>query len=323
MKGERLSATQPRSTFFPNLGGVPGGAPERIDGRHIWGITPIDAARCRTQFHERAYAGMFTPPTVEAKGIVLLPGTVGGMNWGGLGFDPVRRLIISNHSRLPNIVDMHPRDTVEDRPVGSGGARPDQAVAPHSGTPYGVTRPMWLSSLGVPCLAPPWGYIAATNIDTGELEWTRPLGTGFDTGPLGIPTFMRIAMGTPNLGGPLVTAGGLTFIAAAQDNFLRAFETASGRLLWEARLPAGGQAGAMSYEHEGKQYIAITATGHARFETTLGDHLMVYALDPRQPDLAGTPSGQPEPAGGTNPDEEGPKRPWEHAAACCGHFHRL
>ncbi len=169
LPGEYLSATQPRSTFYPNLGGIPGAQRERIDARHIWGLTPIDAARCRVEFHERRYDGIYTPPTVEAKGIVLLPGTVGGMNWGGLGFDPVRRLIISNHSRLPNIVDMHPRETVEDRAVGSGGARPDQAVAPQAGTPFGVTRPMWLSWLGVPCLAPPWGYIAATNIDTGEL----------------------------------------------------------------------------------------------------------------------------------------------------------
>ncbi|RAI43739.1 pyrroloquinoline quinone-dependent dehydrogenase [Rhodoplanes roseus] len=289
LPGERVAPTQPRSVFFPNLGGVPGRDPETIDGRHIWGVTPIDAALCRIGFHQRRYAGSFTPPTVDAKGIVLLPGTVGGMNWGGLGFDPVRRLVIANYSRLPNIVDMTPRAGVEDRPVGSGGARPDQPIAPHSGTPYGVNRPMWLSGLDVPCLAPPWGFIAATHIDTGELVWSKPLGTGFDTGPLGIPTRLKIPMGTPNLGGPLVTAGGLTFIAAAQDDFLRAFETATGRLLWQARLPAGGQAGAMSYEHQGRQYIAITATGHARFETTQGDYLKVFALDGATADLTGLP----------------------------------
>jgi quinoprotein glucose dehydrogenase len=228
------------------------------------------------------------------------------MNWGGLGFDPARRLIIANYSRLPNIVDMHPREQVEERPVGSGGARPDQGIAPHSGTPFGVTRPMWLSGLGVPCLAPPWGYIAATHIDTGELVWAKPLGTGYDSGPLGIPSRLRITMGTPNLGGPLVTAGGLTFIAAAQDNYFRAFETASGRLLWQARLPAGGQAGAMSYEHQGRQYIAITATGHARFETKQGDYLKVFALDGGGPDLSGAPRGESGSPGGTDPEEEGP-----------------
>jgi quinoprotein glucose dehydrogenase len=303
LPGERLSPTQPQSVFFPNLGGVPGAEPERIDGRHMWGLTPIDAALCRIGFHQRRYDGMFTPPTIEAKGMVLLPGTVGGMNWGGLGFDPVRRLVIANWSRLPNIVDMHPREEVVDRPVGSGGARPDQAIAPQTGTPFGVTRPMWLSGLDIPCMAPPWGYIAATNIDTGELVWAQPLGTGFDTGPLGIPTRLKIVMGTPNLGGPLVTAGGLTFIAAAQDNYFRAFETATGRLLWQARLPAGGQAGAMAYEHEGRQYVAISATGHARFETRPGDSLVVYAIRPPRPDLTGAPEGG---KGGTDPDDEGP-----------------
>ncbi|NEW86949.1 pyrroloquinoline quinone-dependent dehydrogenase [Rhodopseudomonas sp. WA056] len=302
LPGDRLSPTQPQSVFFPNLGGIPGRDPETIDARHIWGVTPIDAALCRIGFHQRRYDGIFTPPTVEAKGIVLLPGTVGGMNWGGLGFDPGRRLVIANYSRLPNTVDMTPRAEVADRPVGSGGARPDQTTAPHAGTPYGVDRPMWLSILDVPCLAPPWGFIAATNIDTGELAWAKPLGTGFDMGPLGIPTRLKIAMGTPNLGGPLVTAGGLTFIGAAQDNFLRAFETATGRLLWQHRLPAGAQAGVMSYQHNGRQYVAVTATGHARFETTLGAYLKVFALGSDQPDL----TGEPPSARGDDNEKEGP-----------------
>ena len=276
--GDWVAPTQAQSVFFPNIGGVPGRDPERIDARHAFGLTPIDGALCRISFHRHRYEGMFTPPTTDKAGMLLSPGTVGGMNWGGMGYDPQRRLIIANNSRLPNLVILHPREEVEDQPVGSGGARPDQDVAPHAGTPFGVTRPIWWSPLKVPCIAPPWGYISATNIDTGRIVWSRPLGTGFDTGPLGLPTFLKITTGTPNLGGPLVTAGGLTFIGAAQDDFLRAFETSSGRLLWEARLPAGPQAGPMTYEHRGRQYVAITATGHARFETTPGDYLKVYAL---------------------------------------------
>ena len=276
--GDWVAPTQPQSVFFPNIGGVPGRDPEEIDARHAFGLTPVDAALCRISFHRHRYEGMFTPPTTEGEGMLLFPGTVGGLNWGGLGYDPERRLIIANNSRLPNRVVLHPRDEVSDQPVGSGGSRPDQAIAPHSGTPFGVTRPIWWSPLKVPCISPPWGYISAISLDTGDLVWSRPLGTGFDTGPLGIPTFLKIPTGTPNLGGPLVTAGGLTFIGAAQDNFLRAFETESGRLVWEARLPAGPQAGPMTYEHQGRQYVAITATGHARFETTPGDYLKVYAL---------------------------------------------
>lgn len=276
--GDRLSPWQPQSSFFPNIGGVPGREPEQIDASYTFGLSPIDAALCRISFHRHRYEGMYTPPTPDGAGMLLFPGTLGGMNWGGGGFDPVRRLFIANNSRFPNLVVLHPREEVEDKAVGSGGARPDQKIAPHVGTPFGVTRPTWVSGLNLPCISPPWGYITATDIDTGRIAWSKPLGTGFDVGPLGIPTRLKIVTGTPNLGGPLVTAGGLTFIAAAQDNFLRAFETDTGRLLWEARLPAGGQAGPMTYEHNGRQYVAISATGHERLMTKPGDFLKVYAL---------------------------------------------
>lgn len=279
--GDWVSPTQPQSVFYPNIGGVPGPEPEQIDARHTFGLTPIDAALCRISFHRMRYDGMYTPPTVEKDAMLLFPGTVGGMNWGGGAFDPERRLLIANNSRLPNLVVLHPRDAVEDKAIGSGGTRPDQKVAPHLGTPFGVTRPIWFSALRIPCISPPWGFITATNIDTGEIAWSRPLGTGYDSGPLGIPTRLKIVTGTPNLGGPLVTAGGLTFIGAAQDDFLRAFETTTGKLLWQVRLPAGAQAGPMTYEHEGRQYVAISATGHARFQTTPGDYLKVYALPSR------------------------------------------
>ncbi len=276
--GDWVAPSQPQSVFYPNIGGVPGPEPEEIDASHSFGLTPIDAALCRITFHRQRYEGMYTPPTIEKDGMLLFPGTVGGMNWGGGAFDPERRLLIANNSRLPNLVVLHPREQVADKAIGSGGTRPDQDIAPHAGTPFGVTRPMWMSKLGIPCISPPWGYITATNIDTGEIVWTQPLGTGYDVGPLGIPTRLKLVTGTPNLGGALVTAGGVTFIGAAQDDFLRAFETATGKLLWQARLPAGAQAGPMTYEHEGRQYVAISATGHARFETTPGDYLKVYAL---------------------------------------------
>ena len=280
VSGERLSPVQPQSIAFPNLSGRPGRDPERIDARHSWGLTPLDAALCRIQFHRMRYEGIYTPPTDKKLGALLFPGTVGGMNWGGIALDPARGVAISNHSRLPNRVQLIAREDVADPAIGDGGRRPDQAVAPQKGAPYGVDRPMWLSPLGVPCIAPPWGYIAATDLRSGRLIWSQPLGTGRDTGPLGVPSLLRVVIGTPNLGGAVTTASGLTFIAAAQDNYLRAFETTSGRLLWSARLPAGGQSSAMTYMHRGRQYVAIGATGHARFETKVGDTLMVYALTP-------------------------------------------
>ena len=97
------------------------------------------------------------PPADPGTPMLLVPGTVGGLNRGGLGFDPDQRIVITNHSRLPNAVTMVERADGTDAAVGDGGARPDQAVAPQAGTPYGVNRPMWLLTLDVPCLAPPLG----------------------------------------------------------------------------------------------------------------------------------------------------------------------
>lgn len=277
--GETLAPAQPQSVAYPNFAGAPGPDPERIDARHAFGLTPIDAAWCRIQFHRMRYEGIYTPPTTDPGGTLLMPGTIGGPNWGGIAVDLRTHTMITNHSRLPNRVVLVPRAEVRDLPVGQGGARPDQAVAPQAGAPWGVDRPIWNSPLDVPCISPPWGYVAATDLVSGRLLWSRPLGTGFDTGPFGIPARLRVPIGTANLGGPLVTAGGLTFLAAAQDNYFRAFETQTGRMLWSARLPAGGQAGPMTYMHGGRQYVAIGASGHARLTTTQGDSLVVYALD--------------------------------------------
>lgn len=279
--GDRTAPTQPQSVALPNFAGAPrppGAEPERLTEAHLFGLTPIDALMCRIKFRQMRYEGIYTPPTEAPGGMLLFPGTIGGLNWGGLAVNPELQILITNHSRLPNVVTLIPRAQVTDQPVGNGGQRVDQAVAPHAGSPYGVTRPIWLSLFDVPCIAPPWGYLAATDLRTGQLLWSQPLGTGYDSGPLGIPTRLKITLGTTNIGGAVNTASGLTFIAAAQDDFLRAFDTLSGELLWEARLPAGGQASPLTYMHEGRQYVAIAAGGHARLQTTLGDSIVVYAL---------------------------------------------
>lgn len=279
--GDRTAPTQPQSVALPNFAGAPqppGAEPERLTEAHLFGLTPIDALMCRIRFRQMRYEGIYTPPTEAPGGMLLFPGTIGGLNWGGLAINPDLQILITNHSRLPNVVTLIPRAQVTDQPVGSGGQRVDQTVAPQAGSPYGVTRPIWLSMLDVPCIAPPWGYLAATDLRTGRLLWSQPLGTGYDTGPLGIATRLKLTLGTTNIGGAVNTASGLTFIAAAQDDFLRAFDTRSGELLWEARLPAGGQASPLTYMHDGRQYVAIAAGGHARLLTTLGDSIVVYTL---------------------------------------------
>ena len=158
---------------------------------------------------------------------------------------------------LPFLVRLVPRaelpEVIERRDEGD-------ELAPQEGTPYGLTRETFLSPLGVPCTKPPWGTLAAVDLDRGEILWQRPLGTVADL--VGLPIYWEV--GTPNLGGPLVTGGGLVFVGAAMDDFLRAFDLASGAELWRGRLPSGGQATPMSYEVEGRQFVVIAAGGHER-----------------------------------------------------------
>ena len=108
--------------------------------------------------------------------------------------------------------------------------------------------------------------------------WTRPLGTGYDTGPLGIPSRVKLEMGTPNNSGSLTTAGGVSFVGAALDQFMRGYNTETGELIWEVRLPAGAQANPMSYEINGRQYIVAAVGGHQRMDTKLGDSVIAWAL---------------------------------------------
>ena len=133
-----------------------------------------------------------------------------------------------------------------------------------------------MSKLELPCNPPPWGTLAAIDLRTGDINWQVPLGTIRDVLPIPIP----LEMGVPNLGGPLITATGLVFIAATVDDYLRAIDLKTGEELWKGRLPAGGQATPMTYRisETGKQYVVIAAGGHSRAGTKLGDALVAFAL---------------------------------------------
>jgi quinoprotein glucose dehydrogenase len=125
-----------------------------------------------------------------------------------------------------------------------------------------------LSPLGIPCNKPPWGTLAAVDLSAGVIRWRQPLGS----------MAFGLIRGLPNLGGPIVTASGLVFIAAATDDKLRAFDAATGKELWQAPLPAGGQATPMTYVARGRQFVIIAAGGHHRLGTKFGDAVVAFAL---------------------------------------------
>lgn len=270
LPGEHYAPTQPFVTGFTSF------APPPLTEAAMWGTTPLDQLWCRIQFRSLDYSGMFTPPS--ERGAIQYPGTFGMLNWGSVSIDPARQLMIVNSAAIPQVVRLYRHGRTGDRPVLAKDSHAP-GYLPQIGTDYGVSLLPMLSPLGIPCQAPPWGRISAVNLQTGKLAWSRTVGTTADTAPLGI------AMpGAFNLGGTVNTAGGVTFIGATLDNYLRAFDTANGRELWRGRLPAGGQATPMTYvsRKTGRQYVVIAAGGHMYMHTSPGDHVVAFSLPPSE-----------------------------------------
>ena len=218
--------------------------------------------------------GIFTPPSVE--GTIAFPGNLGGMNWSSGGFDPQRQIFVTNVNILPMVAHLIPRDRYQATEKAAKEGQFRAEVSPQHGTPYGMSRQVLRSPSGLPCNPPPWGALVAVDLSNGTIRWNVPLGTTADL----VPSLAPAIRGTPNLGGPIVTAGGLVFIAAAMDDYLRAFDIDTGAVLWKGRLPAGGQALPMTYRlrPDGKQFVVIAAGGHGKLGTKLGDSLVAFTL---------------------------------------------
>ena len=266
--GEHLSPTQPFPVAPPALVRT-----DAVEEQDAWGMLYFDKRACKKKIAGMRSEGVFTPPSIE--GTILLPGYAGGINWGGLAFDPDKQLAVTFAMNVPMAVALIPRSDL--RNVYESGEFAGQEIARQAGTPFAMRRTALLSPIDMPCIAPPWGTLSAVDMVSGRINWQIPLGTIQDVAPAIVPNFK---FGVPGIGGPIITASGLIFIAAAIDNYLRAFDIDSGEKLWEGRLPAGGQATPMTYalEKTGKQYIVIAAGGHGRIGSTTGDFLIAYAL---------------------------------------------
>ncbi len=264
--GDHTAPTQPFSelTFRPEA---------NLTGADMWGATIFDQLACRILFHQMRYEGTFTPPSLQ--GTLVFPGNLGMFEWGGVAVDPVRQIVIANPMAIPFVSKLLPRSP--DNPAAPNGAHPpgsENGVQPMYGTPYGVTLNAFLSPLGIPCMRPPWGYMAGIDLRTMKIVWMHRNGTIRDSAPVPIP----IKLGVPTLGGPLTTAGGVAFLTSTQDYFIRAYDVTNGNELWEDRLPAGGQSTPMSYAIDGKQYVVTAAGGHGSFGTKAGDYVIAYSL---------------------------------------------
>jgi glucose dehydrogenase/peptidoglycan/xylan/chitin deacetylase (PgdA/CDA1 family) len=254
--GEQTSPTQPfPSKPRPLVRVTPVGRDDlaRVDGSH--------AAECLAMLEQvKTSGGIYTPPGVDLT--LWFPGTMGGATWSGGAVDPARGLLVVNTNEIGALGRM------EAQPPGA-------PVAYRRVSPWGAYARFW-DSRQIPCQRPPWGRLTAVHLASGEIAWDVPLGRAPQLGPDAPLT------GTPNLGGAVTTSGGVTFIAATNDRMFRAFETATGRVLWEYELPASGHATPLAYRgpRSGRPFIAIAAGGGGRFSRTVSDTVLAFTTAP-------------------------------------------
>ena len=263
--GETASPTQPFPLAPPPL------AAHALSADQAWGPTPEDREACRKTIAGLRNEGIFTPPSL--KGTLMVPGNVGGMTWSGYAFDPQHGLLVTNSNNLVAGARLIPRAAYDRR----GSHTEDGDYGDQSGTPYGLFRRFLQSPSDLPCSAPPWGLLIAVDMNEGKIRWQVPLGSMQDFGG---PHAQHIPPGSISLGGPMMTAGGVVFIAGTTDSYLRAFDIETGKELWKAQLPAAGNATPMTYRGpNGKQYVVIAAGGHSKIsEEKQGDALVAFAL---------------------------------------------
>jgi len=251
--GEQASPTQPYPTKPPPF------ARQSMRLDELTNVTPESRKFCEALIKDAELKPLFTP--VGLKTTVLFPGTNGGTNWGGASFDPSTRTLYVNSMDV-GMVFRHEK-------------RPEGSIIPYRNR--GVASPnsrFWDNNL-YSCQQPPWGHLTAIDLDKGEFRWRVPLGEYDELTKRGVPP-----TGTPNLGGSLVTDGGLLFIAATNDSRFRAFDKDTGAKLWETRLPASGHANPMTFysAKTKKQYVVIAAGGGNKYNSTYSDSLIAYAL---------------------------------------------
>lgn len=269
VKSDRASPTQPYSVGMPQVGNAP------LTEADMWGATFFDQLYCRIEFRRMRYDGEFTLASEDHVNLQF-PGNYGGFNWGSAAVDQDNGILYAGSMRMP-LWGQYIARAVADDPNAPGG---HDGLHVQAGTPYGYRKGMFMSPLGVPCHAPPYGQLTAVDLKNRTILWQKPMGTVADTVlPFGIKAKLPFAIGMPVMGGPVATASGLVFFAGTYDYWLRAMDGATGKELWKGRLPVGAQATPMTYvsPKTGRQYVVIAAGG-ARQSPDRGDYIIAFAL---------------------------------------------
>ena len=233
-------------------------------------LTPEHAAYCKDLWTKNGMytKGPFTPPGTEGF-MVTFPSTLGGGNWNGLAYDPALGLVFTNVMNLGQVARM-------------------QLAADRSGAQTYVRTTPWGGSVGrfwnpqnkIPCSAPPFGELVAVDVNRGEIAWKVPIGFVPELKEKGIAN-----TGTLNIGGPIATASGLLFVGATIDGYFRAFDSKTGKQLWESKLEASAHSIPMTFMgKDGRQYVVVAAGGGSFLGSPPGTKIVAFALP-------GTPSG--------------------------------
>ena len=264
LAGEETSPTQPfpvlpaplsRTTFDPSS--------------DLYTLTPEHAKYCRDLWDDNRMftRGIFTPPALD-RTMVTFPSTLGGGNWSGLSYDPVRNLLFTNIMNLGQVARM------EKRPDAAGGPVP-AGMAYKRTSPWGnAYARFWNPETKMPCSSPPFGELVAVDVNRGSVAWRVPLGVFDELKARGFDK-----TGTPNIGGTIVTSTGVVFVGATIDKRFRAFNAQTGALLWETTLDASAHATPMTFMGRNhRQYVVVAASGAGLLGSPPGRRIVAFAL---------------------------------------------
>jgi len=251
--GEEAWPTQPFPTRPPPF------TRQSFRREELTNVTPESRAYCEKLIEGAVFGDLYTP--IGLKPTVLFPSTNGGANWGGASFDPETQTLYVNSMEVGFLLQMV--------------KRPRGSVIPYRSQGRGsVNSRFWDKNLW-PCQQPPWGFLTAIDMNKGEFRWRSVLGVVDELIARGLPP-----TGTSNLGGSIVTAGGLVFIGATNDARFRAFDKSTGKELWIVRIPASAHATPATYmgRKTRKQFVVIAAGGGNKYNDIYSDALIAYSL---------------------------------------------
>lgn len=263
--GEWYSPTQPIPRWPAPLRKL------EISEKDAWGVTPWDKAECRNLIRKYRHGGIYIPPSEQG---TIVPWWVGGAEWPGPAYHPGRHVMVINTNRVFGVLRLIKQtdlDPTKKKGIGINGA------TVMADTPYAIEKQQLVASSGIPCTKPPFGALTAVDMTTGKVLWDVPLGSIEKFVPFK-PKINMNGWGIPNVGGPVITDGGVVFIAATFDQRFRAFSLATGKEIWDVVLPADAQTTPITYSANGRQYVVIVAGGNGQLFNARGDYVVAYAL---------------------------------------------